>query len=79
MSRNQDVVTASEIADFVYRKEMERLGCPVIEATQQQRDDGVALHEELAGIELKASASIALGWWIVVAVTLAALVWWLAR
>jgi hypothetical protein len=78
MRRNRDIVTASEIADFVYRQEMERLGRPVIEPTQRQRDDGVAFHEELAETERTASASITLGWWIAAA-ALAALVWWLVR
>ncbi len=76
--QNPEIVTASEIADYVF--------CPLAfqrringtpSANQPQLDTGIAQHSRKATAERVAGGSIAVGWWIILA-AIAGLIWFLS-
>ena len=78
---NQDIVTASEIAEFVFCPESWRLARTGHEsANQLAREAGDAHHTQKATAEKLAGKSMTLGRvLILVALLVLALLWWLAR
>lgn len=79
--RSDDLITASEIASFVFCQEAWRLeyGLGLPAENQAARDAGTRHHERKAAVERVAGGSIRLGRMLVLAALLGLLLWVLSR
>jgi len=79
--KNSEIVTASEIAEYVFCPEAWRLArLGHASSNQTEREAGTVHHARKATAEVVAGSSIALGRWLILAALLAlATLWWLSR